>query len=275
MDMSRINFVNRPGVPFRGLVIATATFLLAGCQEAPATNAIPASAPRPANETVATGSHPAADARSGNSSSEPQTADDVLKKMFEMYRGCRSYRDTGVMTSAIQGPLAAGEKTEKFTTVFARPARYRFTKSWVKDEEEQEQLVWRNGPEFQIRWNTRPNLKPAQSLEMALGLAHPQSEITAAMLMADVRHSLALDTVGHKLAGDEAIDGHSCWLIESLTTKQQPAKFWIEKQSFLLRQFKHSRKAGAVMDERTITWQPEVNVDIPDSALQLDPPTAN
>jgi hypothetical protein len=273
--MSRLNFVKRSGVAFRGLVIATATFLLAGCQESPATNGPPASAPRPANAIVATGSPPAADARPGNSSNEPQTADDVLKKMFEVYRECRSYRDTGVMTSAIQGPLAAGVKTEKFTTVFARPERYRFTKSWIKDEEEQEQLVWRNGPEFQIRWNTRPNLKPAESPEMAIGLGHPQSEITANMLMVDVKHSLALDSVGHKLAEDEAIDGHACWLIEARTTKQQPAKFWIDKKSFLLRQFKHSRKAGVVMDERTITWQPEVNVDIPDSALQLDPPTAN
>ncbi len=275
MDMSRFTFVNRSGVSFRGLVIATATFLSAGCQESPATNGSPASAPRPANETVATGSPPATDARPGNPSSEPQTADDVLKKMFEVYRECRSYRDTGVMTSAIQGPLAAGEKIEKFTTFFARTARYRFTKSWMNDDGEQEQLVWRDGPEFQIRWNTRPAMKPAQSLERAIGFGQPQSEIIAAMLMPDVQHSLALDTVGHKLAGDEDIDGHACWLIESLTTKQQPAKFWIDKHSFLLRQFKHSRKTGAIMDEKTITWQPQANVDIPDSALQLDPPTAN
>jgi hypothetical protein len=194
--------------------------------------------------------------------------------MFEVYRECRSYRDTGEMTSAIPGRPAAGQSIEEFTTVFARPARYRFTKSWHRYDKDEKQLVWRNGPEFQIRWNTRPDLKPAQSLEDAIGLGHPQSEITAAMLMADVKHSLAGDTVGHKLAGDEVIDGHACWVIEALTTKQQPAKFWIDKQSFLLRQFRHSRKAGVVMDERTITWKPEINVDIPDSALELNPPTA-
>jgi hypothetical protein len=177
------------------------------------------------------------------------------------------------MTTAIQGPFAAGEKTEKFTTCFARPARYRFTKSWTNSDGEQEQLVWRNASEFQIHWNTRPDLKPAQSLEAAIAHGHPQAEIIAAMLMADVHQLPSLDTVGHTLAGEEASDGHACWKIESLTTKQQPATFWIDKQSFLLRQFKIMRKSGPVMDERTITWQPEVNVDISNSALQLDPPT--
>ena len=80
---------------------------------------------------------------SGIERSELRTADDVLKKTFEVYRECRSYGDTGVMTAAIQGPSQGGEKTEKFTAFFARPDRYRFTKSWVNDENEEEQLVWR------------------------------------------------------------------------------------------------------------------------------------
>jgi outer membrane lipoprotein-sorting protein len=274
METSRFNFAARSGMPFRGLAIAIATLLLAGCQESPATNGTPAGAAHATNETVAPGAAPAGAIPPARQSSEPQTADDVLKKMFEVYRECRSYRDTGVMKSAIRAPVAGNEKTENFTTCFKRPDRYRFTKSWMLDGKEEEQVIWRSGAEFQIRWNTRPNLKPADSLETAIGLGHPQSEITAAMLMADVKHSLAGDTVGHKLAGDDAIDGRACWQIDALTTKQQPAKFWIDKQSFLLRQFRHSRKAGEVLDERTITWQPEINVEIPDSALQLDPPAA-
>ena len=287
MKMSLFKFAGSSAILFRGLAIATATFLSAGCQDSPATNATPAATSQPANGTAApvaqvapvaagaTGAPPAARAVTANQSSEPRTADDVLMKMFQVYRDCRSYRDTGVMTSILQGPLASGEKTEKFTTLFMRPARFRFTKSWLGEGEEQEQLVWRNGSEFQIRWNTRPQMKAA-SLDDAIGHGRPQSYIIAALLMADVeQHSMMHDTVGHTLAGEEPIDEHPCWHIEAHDTKQQPARLWIDQQSLLLRQFRHSRKSGAVSDERTITWQPEVNVDIPDSALQLDPPSDN
>jgi hypothetical protein len=272
MGMIRNSFVGTNSRQFLGLVMATAALLLAGCQESPSANGTAGgSTPATSGQAVSQTS-PAGSGTPNDQTNEPQTADDVLKKMFEAYRECRSYRDTGVMVSAIQGPLASGEKTENSTTVFARPARYRFTKTWSNDDGDQEQLIWRNDAEFQIHWNTRPNLKPAQSLDEAFGLGHPQAELIASMLMSDVHHSPALDTVGHVLAGEETLDGHACWLIKALTTKQQSAQFWIDKQSFLLRQFKFKRQAGAISEERVLTWQPEVNVDIPNSALQLDPP---
>jgi len=273
VNLSCFNVTKGFNMSYPGLALLTAVVLLAGCQESPATNDAAPTAPQPATETVATSSPPATVDPPAIPKFVPRTADDVFSRMFGAYRNCRSYRDSGVMKRLFKSQLGSRETTERFTTAFSRPDRFRFTKSWTNDDGEREEIVWRNGPEFQYFWNGRPEMKPGESWDQVAQHGQPEGDIIAGLLMTGVKDSWLLNSVGHKLEGTEPIDGHECWRIEAMILNKHPGSFWVDQETYLLRQVQHRRNySGSATDETTITWQPEFDVDIPESELGLPAP---
>jgi outer membrane lipoprotein-sorting protein len=214
--------------------------------------------------------------RADEPESDALKAQDVLDRMAEVYAGCESYRDTGVVKTVFV--LAAGNQTveKPFKTAFVRPDRFRFEYTAQRGGRQDRYIVWREGKEVQTWWDVKPGVMKPESLELALagatgvsgGSAHT---VPALLLPKDIGGWRLTDLTEAKRAEDAMIDKVDCAQIEGKFGNASMT-VWIDKKTFLVRRIDSKKKFEKFSTEETTTYDPVIDDEIPDKSLEFDPP---
>jgi outer membrane lipoprotein-sorting protein len=203
-------------------------------------------------------------------------AQDVLARMAKVYAGCKSYRDTGAVKTVFVD--ATGNRTveKPFKTAFVRPDRFRFEYTAKQGGREDRYIVWRKGKEVQTWWDITPGVEKPESLDLALAGATGVSggsarTVPTLLLPKEVRGGRLTDLTEAKRADDAKIGKVDCLRIEG-KYGGHPMTLWIDKKTFLVRRIDSKKKFDDFSTEQTTTYDPVIDGEIPDKALQFDPP---
>jgi outer membrane lipoprotein-sorting protein len=207
--------------------------------------------------------------------SDALKAQDVLDRMAKVYAGCKSYRDTGVVKTVFV--MATGNRTveKPFKTAFVRPDRFRFEYTEKRGGREDRYIVWRKGKDVQTWWDVKPGVEKPESLELALAGATGVSgssahTVPALLLPKEVGGRRLTDLTEAKRAEDARIDKVDCFRIEG-KFGDAPLTLWIDNKTFLVRRIESEKKFDNFSTEETTTYDPVIDDEIPDKALEFDP----
>jgi hypothetical protein len=216
----------------------------------------------------------------------------IVLAMEKVYAHCTSYRDSGVVktVSLTDGGRFGGE--QPFRTAFVRPGRLRFefTDRGLGDRSSRF-VVWLSQGDVLTWWDARPEVRQASSLQEALGassgLSAGVSDRVPGLLLP---HEVG---AGSRLLSPERIEdaqdrGVMCIRIKGksrqtpysmtmgaqvLTVKDEVVTLWLDRTTSLLRKVEESRTFDTYRTERTTTYTPEINVEIPAAELTFGPPS--
>jgi outer membrane lipoprotein-sorting protein len=217
----------------------------------------------------------------------------ILLRMGRVYRGCRSYRDSGRVTTVIltDGGRAGSERP--FSTAFVRPNQFRFqfTDPGL-GERSSSYIVWMDGDEVRSWWDAKPGVRRNASLPEALGVAAgvsggssvrvpglllPQAMAEGPLLVAPERIDDGVDrgVACLRIKGKSQKTPYTLAMgAQLLTVEDESITLWIARDSFLLRKVEEEQTFDTYHSESTTTYSPEMNVEIPASQLSFNAPQA-
>ncbi len=214
---------------------------------------------------------------------ESLTAQEILQRMAKVYASCRSYHDSGVVSTVTI--TARGQRTEKkpFTTAFVRPDRFRFEYTErIGNDLASHFIVWRKGDDVRTWWNVMPNMPPPQSLEMALagatGVSGGSAHYIPAMLIPnEISGYYLTDLTGTRRLQNAKLGGVECFRIQGRPVVGGSLLLWIDTQTFLVRRIDDrldvfASSLGNFHAELTTTYEPVVNGKVTDKMLEFNPP---
>jgi outer membrane lipoprotein-sorting protein len=208
----------------------------------------------------------------------PSTAEQILQRMGRTYAGCRTYRDTGVVTIRFFDGENGRKRTERrpFTTAFVRPDRFRYEFLSRRGEEEFDRyLVCADGSSVRTWWDIRPGVEQKASLPEALagptGVSGGSARNVPALLLPEGMGGNLTRLRDPERAEDADIDGTICYRITG-DWSRGPTTLWIEKKSFLLRRIEVQGQIPNGRTESTTDYAPEIDLPIPPDLLKFDPP---
>jgi hypothetical protein len=161
-------------------------------------------------------------ARSVTARTPPECRDpaELLRRLAAAYAGCRTYRDSGCVTTRYIRD--GGERVEErpFETAFVRPDafRYEFRARRRSGDGWHRYLVWTRGGEVRTWWDVRPGGECPKSLSLAVagatGVSGGSAHTVPALLMADRVGGFRLPDLA-RLAdleplGDAPVGGADC-----------------------------------------------------------------
>ena len=173
-------------------------------------------------------------------SEDQPTADEIIQKMFEKYAACKSYQDTGQVTTEFFTENGNYTQAKPFKTWFARPDLFRF--EWKARHSERSPyktyMIWHDGERAYSYWEP-DRYQPCDSLANAVAGATGVSSVSAFtivnMLIDDVKGHRIGEHESLSVVGDEIIEGTMCWILGGKSTRGNLVKYWIEKEDHLLR----------------------------------------
>jgi outer membrane lipoprotein-sorting protein len=209
-------------------------------------------------------------------------AQDVLERMASAYAGCRSYRDSGVVTTVFistGGTQMSQRRTvvKPFTTAFVRPDRFRFEYRHGDDEDQEiAYIVWRKGREVLTWWYVGRGVEKSKSLNLALagatgvsgGAAH---NVPVLLLPKEVSGWRATDMADAKRIEDGKLGEAECFRIEGRYV-EGPETYWIDKKTYLIRRIDERNTFDTFRTEETITYDPVIDEAVADEQLEFRPP---
>jgi outer membrane lipoprotein-sorting protein len=216
---------------------------------------------------------------------ESWSATQILGRMAEVYAGCKTYRDAGLVKEVFFA--ASGDRTveKPFKTAFIRPDRFRFEyreNNW--GDREDIYIVWRQGKSVKTWWDIKPGVKKEKSLSYALagptGVSSGSAHTIPALLMPDeIGGSRLNELEDPKRIEDGKFDHVDCFRIEAsyeVNAKGIKADtseiLWIDRSTFLVRRIDEKTKFDTFRLERTTTYDPVLDGEITDQMLEFNPP---
>ncbi len=210
---------------------------------------------------------------------ESLTAQQILQRMGRVYANCKSYSDSGVVSTVFTS--AKGKRTVKkpFTTAFIRPDRFRFEYTERKsDNRTYHYIVWRKGKAVRTWWDVHdPAVELPQSLDLALagatgvsgGSAHSIPAMLLPMEVSGSRLTNLRET--HRLPNAK-LSGVECFRIEGRKSLSGPIVLWIDTRTLLLRRIYEQTDFGDFRAVETTTYEPVVNGKVTDKMLEFRHP---
>jgi outer membrane lipoprotein-sorting protein len=206
---------------------------------------------------------------------EGASAKEIIDRMAEVYAGCKSYRDSGlVKTLFVQ---KGGNRTveKPFKTAFVRPGQFRFEYD-EKGNPKSRFIIWSKGKEIRTWWDVTPGVESPESLDLALAAATGVSSSSAhtipqLLLPHKVSGRSIKDIEGAKRGEDGKLEKVDCFRIDG-KFGDHPVTLWIEKTSFLVRRIDEQVNFDNFRTEQTTTYDPTIDKEIADNLLEFDPP---
>lgn len=215
----------------------------------------------------------------GEPNQDTPTAKEILVRVSEIYENCKSYRDTGVVTTIFNN--SGGKRTveKPFNTAFVRPNRFRFE---YYDKEaggpKNRYIIAQNANEIQSWWEIKRVVEQPKSLGLALagatgvssGSAHT---IPALLLPKEINGSRLTALADAKRIDDGDLENVKCFRIQSKEINSMMT-LWIDKESYLVRRIDERKNFDDFSTEVTTIYEPIIDGEIPDIDLAFDPPKA-
>lgn len=210
------------------------------------------------------------------SKTDALTAQELLNRMARVYADCKTYRDTGVVKTVFHDKLGKRTTEKPFKTAFVRPERFRFKYTEELLGRKDRYIVWRDGKEVQTWWDIRPGVEKKASLGLALagatGVSGSSAHTVPALLMPkEVGGRRLTDITEAKRIEDAKLDEAECFRVEGKLVNS-PMTIWIDKKTFLVRRIDSTSKFDDFSTETTTTYDPIIDEEVPDEALEFDPP---
>jgi len=213
----------------------------------------------------------------GEPNQDTPTAKEILVRVSETYENCKSYRDTGVVTTIFKN--SGGKRTveKPFNTAFVRPNRFRFE---YYDKEtggpKNRYIIAQNDNKIQSWWEIKRVVEQPESLGSALagatgvsgGSAHT---IPALLLPKEINGSRLTELADAKRIEDGELGTVQCFRIQSKEINALMT-LWIDKKSYLVHRIDERKNFDDFTTEETTTYDPAIDGEIPEKALDFDPP---
>jgi len=200
------------------------------------------------------------------------TAKQVLQQMSKTYANCKTYRDSGVVTTLFVQETGNRTVEKPFNTAFVRPDQFRF--EYMDDNSRY--IIWSKGKDVQTWWDVTPGVQKPESLQLAVGGATGVSSGSAAripaMLMPDTMNGWGgIHISDAKRIEDGKLDNAECFRLEGKCFADA-ITLWIDKKSYLVRRIDEQTKFDTFRTEATTTYEPVIDGEITDKILEFDPP---
>jgi outer membrane lipoprotein-sorting protein len=211
---------------------------------------------------------------------EPLSPKQIIESMAKTYAGCKSYSDTGTVKASFSGSSGNFTIERNFTTAFARPDRFRFDcreRNTSSGNKESRYIVWGKGREAQLWKDSPPGAKKMDSLSTALaqtsGASGGSANTIPALLLPDRVGGFRLTNLSDlKRIDDAACNGSICFRLLGRFSAESSMTIWIDNRTFLLRRIDSMRKSAQFTREQTTAFEPVLDGQISDQALELNAP---
>jgi len=211
-----------------------------------------------------------------NAHTDSLTASEIIDRMKSTYANILTYRDSGIVTTVFTGGV--NQTIEKpFTTVFVRPDRFRYDfKEKKPDGREQVFIIHLNGKDLQTYWDVQKDLAH-ESLDRAVASATGVSSgsaitVPAMLLPGEITWRRAVRFTQPRRIEDAFFNDAECFRLQDLVLEKMPTTLWIDKKTFLLLKIYREQEFDDFRTQETTIYKPNLNVDIPDSLLEFNPP---
>lgn len=208
-------------------------------------------------------------------------AREAMDRMVKAYAECKSYHDKGLVKQTITEKRSTRTDQIPFTTAFVRPDRFRFeyrdrfspSAPWSCHIIHSDALgihIWEEPG--------TPGVAQRKSLELTIagftGVSGGSAHTVPSLLLpiessGGVAHLFQL-----KLLPDEDLDGSACYRIDGLNNLGEVGSLWIDRQTMLLRRVDKFITSSDFRGELVTTYEPEVDITIPEEELDFAPPTS-
>lgn len=206
-------------------------------------------------------------------------AREILERMSQTYAECRTYRDSGLVTTQIVGDDGQTFTVErKFQTAFVRPDRFRFEFAQDASGEPIRYIIWTRGSDIRTWGDAQPKIEQPASRELAwggaAGISSGSSNNIPPLLWPERASGAKLVQITEpRCAEDGTLDGAECFRVQGHSGGSL-IMIWIDKQSSLVRRIDEE----FLMKDRRVhlkaTYTPVLNEPIADELLEFDPPVS-
>jgi outer membrane lipoprotein-sorting protein len=207
---------------------------------------------------------------------ESLDAHQILDRMTRVYAHCKSYRDSGVVTTVFLDERGNRTVERPFTTAFLRPDRFRFEYREKRGgRQEPHYIVWRQGQEVQMLTDLHTGIEKVESLDIAVaraaGISGGSSHRIPSLLLPELGGRRLTDITGARRVDDAEIGEADCFRIEGKYA-DSPVTLWIDKAAFLVRKVEMHNDLGRIRTEETTAYDPAVDGEVTAGMLALQPP---
>lgn len=214
---------------------------------------------------------------------EIEKSSEVIKKILtevaSVYEKAESYVDEGVTTTITINGEDERTTLKPFSTAFSRSDRlFRFEfRARNDDVSWGSYIVAAKGDDVQKWWYIKPQIEHPASLQLAIGSAVGVSDGSAMwvpqlLMPNNAQGWIMLHTKESKLLPEREIDGVKCVGISGLDLMGDPLTFWFETDRKLIRRIEQEHKFPDFRTKTTITYKPDINVEIPKEKFELNIP---
>lgn len=210
------------------------------------------------------------------------TSEGVLAKMREVYAGCDTYEDEGVVTRIFLNRAVPRITQLPFKTSFVREKqrlRYEFR------DGPNRYVVWGDENGARSWWTIQPDVKAFATIEEALGGPSGVSGGSATMipplLMPEIRWGAVLAIVENaEVKGVERVGDRACYRVEAEYLGGMRITLWVDTETHLLRRTQELREVDPdgeggeppLRFETVMTFDPKINGPVPEDRLGFVPP---
>jgi len=194
----------------------------------------------------------------------------ILDRVEQIYRGCQSYQDSGLVETVFFE--ATGQRTRRlsFKTALVRSHTFRFEFREGSDS----YVVWSNGVDVRSWWSIQPGVKDEESLARALGGATGVSAgsahtIPALLFPDDVQGRRVTRMENVRQIADAELGTVTCHRFQG-QFGEDPVTVWTDAATFLIRRIDEGTKFDSFRTETTTTYDAQVNGSVPQQALAFD-----
>ena len=202
------------------------------------------------------------------------SAKQIVGRMAKAYADCKSYRDSGVVTTLFVQDSGNRTVDRPFITAFVRPGRFRFEYTDKSSNQQSRYIIWSNGQEVQTWWDIKPGVQKPESLGFAVGVAAGvsggSSNRIPGMLMPDMAGGGIHISVAERIE-DGNLGTVECFRLEGKYVNN-PITLWIDKKSYLVRRIDEQAEFDNFHAETTTTYDPFIDEKIADNLLEFSPP---
>ena len=194
----------------------------------------------------------------------------LLSRMARAYSGCRSYTDTGTVTTVLAAGGRSWAEERTFRTAFVRsgPFRFEFTDRGTRH------ILWRAGSEVRMWWGAGSRVEAATSLNDAIAEATGVSGRTALtiplLLMPGEVRGRRLTEIDEPIRLPDALADHvPCYRIQGRMAGMRVV-VWVDQGLLLVRRIEEDLPAG-IGHNQTTTYDPVLNQEVAAGLLTFDP----
>jgi hypothetical protein len=215
------------------------------------------------------------------SKAEGLSASEILKPVADVYAGCKTYQDSGVVATEIKD--SGGDRSRRverpFATAFVRPDRFRLESREVRTEGDAtpRAIVWWKGEEIKTwaRKRTASKETPrtyAEAFGEPRGVAVGSAYTVPALLLTGQNIGRRLsDLTGVQRLNDDKAGKADCYCVKG-SYGDVETTVWVEKVSFLIRRVDRRFQAETFSSDETTTYEPVVDAEVPPARLEFSPP---